>query len=88
MDTEIDLDPREQRNRKAAEVLARVKEKLEGVFFEALDDARDNRFYAASLAVQKRDAHKLAARATRLYFQESDLPYTVTPVYFRFGDEA
>lgn len=88
MDTEIDADPREQKNRHAADVLERVKDKFNGAFFEALEDARDHGFYAGSLAVQKRDALKLAISATRLYFRETDLPYTVTPHYFRFGDEA
>lgn len=72
MDSEIDLDPREQKRRRCALVLEDFAESGYAAAFGAIDDARDIGAWRGSLEAQKNAARRIAKIAMEALYVECE----------------
>lgn len=86
MDTEIDLDPREQKRRRAAEKLEAQLEIFEDAAFDALENARDAGLWIGKLEDQRTDAKKMANAMMRIFLGGADIPPDTLPWYFKLKE--
>lgn len=82
MDTDIDLDPHEQRRRDAAERLTDLREEMASDMLTWLEQRRDRGDWSGSLKHAQELAQKMADAALRLWLPEAEVPSATIPHYF------